>query len=259
MSNLIETQPLVSVVMPAFNSEQYIQAAIDSVRKQTLTDWELIVIDDCSTDSTYEIVCDAAREDTRIKVKRNSRNCGAAVSRNAGMLMSRGQYVALLDSDDLWEPAKLEKQVKCAIEYNADIVYCSYSIIDELGKKRAPDFIVPLRSDFNLVLVKSTISCSTALIRRKWTKKYQLPTNMYHEDLAYWLCLLKNGAIAIGIQEVLASYRVIRGSRAFNKPKSALNRWKIYHSYLGFSILHSSTLLIKYMLLGLIKYRRLAR
>ena len=103
--------PKVSVVMPAFNSERYICDAIASVRNQTFDEWELIVVDDCSTDSTYETVYEIAQEDPRIRVIRNETNRGAAASRNAGFGQCKGKYVALLDSDDLWEPEKLQKQI----------------------------------------------------------------------------------------------------------------------------------------------------
>lgn len=252
----MDGRPEVSIVMPAFNSEKYIRDAIDSVRNQTFGEWELIVVDDCSTDLTYEIICKIAREDPRIKIFRNETNRGAAASRNAGFLQCSGKYVALLDSDDLWEPEKLKKQLACAETSGADIVYCSYAIIDEQGKKKAPDFIVPEHTDFHSMLTRSTISCSTAFLKRELTECSRFPTDVYHEDLAYWLDLLKNGATAAGIPEVLASYRVIPGSRAYNKIQSAVYRWKIFKDYLDFSVLRSTALLLQYMFFGLIKYRR---
>lgn len=251
--------PVVSVVMPAYNTEKYIREAVSSIENQTLRDWELLVVDDCSTDHTYEILQKLAQEDARIKIIRNQTNCGAAMSRNIAFSQCSGKYVALLDSDDLWEPEKLEKQVICAEKTGADIIYCSYSIIDECGRKKSPDFIVPEHTDFNSMLKKSTISCSTALLKSKLVAQFQFPTHMYHEDLAYWLELLKNGANAAGVIEVLASYRITPGSRAFNKVQSAVNRWKIYTEYLGLPAVRSTCLLAKYIFLGLIKYRKKAR
>lgn len=251
--------PVVSVVMPAYNTEKYIREAVSSIENQTLRDWELLVVDDCSTDHTYEILQKLAQEDARIKIIRNQTNCGAAMSRNIAFSQCSGKYVALLDSDDLWEPEKLEKQVICAEKTGADIIYCSYSIIDECGRKKSPDFIVPEHTDFNSMLKKSTISCSTALLKSKLVAQFQFPTHMYHEDLAYWLELLKNGANAAGVIEVLASYRITPGSRAFNKVQSAVNRWKIYTEYLGLPAVRSTYLLAQYIFLGLIKYRKKAR
>ena len=251
--------PVVSVIMPAYNTEKYIQEAVSSIENQTLRDWELLVVDDCSTDQTYEILLKLAQEDARIRIIRNQTNCGAAMSRNIAFSQCSGKYVALLDSDDLWEPEKLEKQVICAEKTGADIIYCSYSIIDEYGRKKSHDFIVPEHTDFDSMLKKSTISCSTALLKSELVAQFQFPTHMYHEDLAYWLELLKNGANAVGMTEVLASYRIIPGSRAFNKVQSAVNRWKVYTEYLGLPTVRSTCLLGQYMFLGLIKYRKKAR
>lgn len=248
--------PIVSVVMPAFNSEKYIQQAIDSVRRQTLNEWELIIVDDCSTDLTYDIACKIAQEETRIKIIQNVTNCGAAASRNIGFLQCSGKYIALLDSDDLWEPEKLKKQVECAEISGADIVYCSYAIVDEQGKRKSPDFIVPDNTDFHSMLKSSVISCSTALLSKEVTRNHQFPAGMYHEDLAYWLLLLKNGATAAGIPEVLAAYRITPGSRASNKIKSAVNRWKIFRKFFHLPLWESISLLIQYAYLGLLKYRK---
>lgn len=248
--------PLVSIVMPAFNSERYIQSAVASVTMQTLTNWELLIIDDCSSDRTYEIARNLSERDSRIHILRNTENLGAASSRNVAFSHCCGKYIALLDSDDLWYPNKLEKQVGFAEESHADIVCCSYAMIDEAGVKRNPDFIVPSHIDFESMLKCSTISCSTALIRREIATHYQFPTDMYHEDLAYWLLLLKNGATAIGMPEVLAAYRVTPGSRASNKLRSATNRWKIFRNYFHLPLCKSVSLLIQYTYLGLLKYRK---
>lgn len=249
--------PLVSIVMPAFNSERYIQSAVDSVIMQTLTDWELFIIDDGSSDRTYEIVQNLSEGDSRIHVLRNTENCGAAYSRNEAFSCCCGKYIALLDSDDLWYPSKLEKQVSFAEEKHADIVCCSYAMIDEAGVKRYPDFIVPSYIDFESMLRCSSISCSTALIRRETATGYRFPIDMYHEDLAYWLLLLKNGAIAIGMPEVLAAYRVTPGSRASNKLRSATNRWKIFRNYFHLPFCKSVLLLIQYTYLGFLKYQKI--
>ena len=249
-------EPMVSVVMPAFNAERYIAEAINSVKCQTLRDWELLVVNDCSTDSTSSIVADEASKDVRIRLIANEENLGAAATRNAGLSECRGKYVALLDSDDLWEATKLEKQVRCAEESGAGVVYCSYALIDESGRKALPDYVVPDRTDFASMLEESVIGCSTALIDGELTRRYQFPTNVYHEDYAYWLCLLKNGASAVGVRDVLASYRIHVGSRASNKIKCALKRYRVYRDYLGVPLFRSLRLMSKYCVNGIKKYRK---
>lgn len=245
---------LVSVVMPAYNAERFIEDAVRSVQAQSFRDWELLVIDDGSTDRTVEIVRELARQDERITVIRNESNLGVAKTRNRGFDLSRGAYVALLDSDDLWYPEKLERQIALAREENADVVYCSYGIIDENGNKKCDDFLVSPVTDFQTALIKSEISCSTALLSRKVIDTYRFNPGYYHEDLVLWLQILQDGGAARGVPEVLAAYRVMDGSRASNKLKSAARRWQVYRELLGYSIPKSVKLLLQYGLLGLKKY-----
>lgn len=252
--NAERMKPRVSVLMPAYNAEEYVEAAVRSVMAQTFGDWEMIIIDDHSQDSTYWILCAIAREDKRIRVYRNPENLGAARTRNRGLDLCRGSYIALLDCDDVWYPAKLERQLKLAEQESADIVYCSYAIIDGLGKKRCNDFIVPAETDFDASLVKSVISCSTALLSRNVVDHYRFPLGYYHEDLAMWLQLLGAGMKAAGVREVLAEYRVRTDSRASNKIEVAKNRWKIYRDYLKLPFWKSAWVFCNYAVCGLRKY-----
>lgn len=248
--------PAISVIMPAYNAQRFIEKAIRSVMAQSFPDWELIVIDDCSGDETAAIVEELAREDSRITFLRNEKNMGVAATRNRGLDLCRGDYAALLDSDDLWYPQKLERQLQLARETEADIVYCSYGIVDENGEKKCADFLVPEKTDFEAFLTKAVISCSTALLSRNIVDSYRFGTEYYHEDLALWLQILRDGRTARGVTEVLADYRVMEGTRASNKVKSALNRWPIYRRLLGFSVPKSAKLLWQYAVLGLIKYKQ---
>lgn len=250
------TGTMVSVVMPAYNAERYIESAIRSVMAQTFTDWELIVIDDGSKDATVDIAERLAQEDSRIIFLRNEVNMGVAKTRNRGMELTQGSYVALLDSDDIWHSEKLEKQVALARETGADIVYCSYAIVDEHGYQKCDDFIVAAETDFDASLIKGVISCSTALLSRTVVETYRFDDGFYHEDLALWLRMLKDGHTARGVTDVLADYRVMDGTRASNKLKSACHRWQIYRKLLGFSVCKSAKLLLQYGMLGLKKYRK---
>lgn len=249
-------QPLVSIVMPAYNGDRFIETAIRSVIAQTLTDWELIVMDDGSQDSTVDIAQRMAKEDSRIAVVRNEANMGVAKTRNRGMDLAAGSYVALLDCDDVWYPEKLEKQVALAQKTGADVVYCSYAIVDASGSKKCDDFLVPETTDFDAFLTKSVISCSTVLMSRKIVEKYRFDGSYYHEDLALWLKLLNDGYLACGVRDVLAAYRVMDGTRASNKLKSAVRRWHVYRKLLGFTPWKSAKLLVQYGVLGLKKYKK---
>ena len=247
-------QPLVSVIMPAYNAEKYIEKAIMSVVNQTYTNWELIVIDDGSKDSTSEIVEKLAKKDERIAFYANEKNIGVARTRNRGFDLAKGEYVALLDSDDIWLEEKLEKQLALFSETDADIVYTSYGIVDVEGKKYKEDYLVPPQTDFEKMLGENHIGCSTVLLKKSVTEKYRFNENFYHEDYVLWMQLLKDGHRAHGLTEVLVQYRFYPGSRAANKLKSAQKRWIIYREYLDLPFVKSVVSVVNYMLAGIKKY-----
>lgn len=253
----LRNQPRVSVIMPAYNAERFIDEAISSVLSQTMTDWELIVIDDCSEDSSFQIAQNYANKDSRIRVLKNPENSGVAKTRNRGLDLFHGQYVAFLDSDDYWEPQMLEKMLSRAEETWADIVYCSYSLIDENGKKVCNDFIVPPKTLFKDSIVRSVITCSTVLITADLAKGNRFPTDMYHEDIAMWFQILRDGATACGVTEILAAYRQRKDSRSGNKIISAFRRWSIYRKHLEMPFIQSVKAMVGYAYYGLLKFKRL--
>lgn len=248
--------PLVSIIMPAYNAEKFIEQAILSVQNQTVKDWELLVIDDCSTDSTIEIVEKIKSMDSRIKLLKNKENLGSAKTRNYGFELARGKYVALLDSDDYWYPLKLEKQIVKLETECADLVYCSYAIVDENRNKCCKDFIVPNRANLQTILVKSVVSCSTALMTIELVKKHHFNEEFYHEDYVYWLEVLQSGVKAVGTLEVLAEYRQSSNTKASNKILCAKHRWKIYREYMKLSFLSSMYYLVRYAFAGIEKYHK---
>lgn len=160
--------PLVSVIMPAYQAEPFIGEAVGSVLAQSVTDLELIVLDDGSTDRTREIVRDFAQRDHRVRLVVNEENMGVARTRNRGLDLCRGTYVALLDSDDYWQPRMLERMIARAEETGADIIYCSYALVDEQGRKICNDFIVPPTTSFEESIVRSVITCSSVLVTGVW-------------------------------------------------------------------------------------------
>lgn len=245
--------PAVTVIMPAYNCEKYIKEAIDSVIAQTFQSWELLVIDDCSKDHTLEIALEAAGVDSRIKVIRQEKNGGVSKARNTGIDYAAGEWIALLDSDDYWTSDKLEKQYQCAMDYNADIVYCSYGFVSEDGNEYG-EFIVPKQTNFEDTLSKSVISCSTCFIRAKLFKENHFSSEFYHEDLFLWLKMLKQGAVARGVSDILAYYRQVNGSRSNDKLHSALERWKIFRVAFKLPFFYSCKVFIKYAFGGVFKY-----
>ena len=251
----MERQPLVSVIMPAYNAGKYIEEAIRSVIAQTVTDWELLVIDDCSTDETCAIVAKLAEQDERIRLFRNEENRGVARTRNRGLDLCRGQYVALLDRDDLWLPEKLAKQLQQLRDTGAELGYCSYAMIDKNGCSIRADYLVPEAATYEWILRENVIGCSTAIMTQHVAKRNKFSTDFYHEDYVMWLSLLKEGIRACGCQEVLAKYRVTSDSRSGDKLRSAKNRWKILRVYLELPLWKSCKVFIQYALTAVAKYR----
>lgn len=256
--NMSNSKPLVSVIMPVYNTASYIEEAIRSVISQTVTDWELFVLDDCSNDKSFEIIKELAETDSRIYVIPNNVNMGVARTRNRGMDLCKGQYVAFLDSDDYWKPQMLENMIARAKETGADIIYCSYELVDEQGRKVCNDFIVPEATTFEESIVRSVITCSTVLITDQLAKDNRFPTNMYHEDIALWFQILRDGGTARGVPEVLAAYRQRSNSRSGEKVTSAIRRWAIYRKHLEMPIHKCIVAMIRYGYYGVLKYKRIA-
>lgn len=248
--------PLVSVIMPAYNAERFICEAISSVISQTIQDWELIIVDDCSEDATLSIAQKKAAGEPRICVVQNSKNIGVAETRNRGIDHATGQYIAFLDSDDIWHPEKLERQLQKIEATGARICYCSYEIVDELGKKTKADYIVPEKAGFSDILKENYMQCSAMLIRADIVKQFYFNKNFYHEDYILGLDMLRGGETAVGCRELLLSWRYLKNSRSFDKKKSAANRWKIYRNYLHLPLYKACFLFLNYAAAGFMKYFR---
>ncbi len=247
---------LVSVVMPAYHAERYIRQAIASVVAQTMPHWELWVMINGTGDRTQEIAQEMARQDDRIHVVWNEENLGAAGSRNRGLDLCNGQYVAFLDSDDLWHPQKLEKQLAYLQQTGGHFCYTSYAVIDENGQKLREDYLVPPTRTFEEMLGENVIGCSTVMLCPEIARKYRFSTEYYHEDYVLWTALLQDGYRAVGCQEVLTSWRLNANSRSYNKGNAAKNRWHIYRNCLHLPLPKAIVAFGRYALAGIRKYKR---
>ena len=247
-------EPLVSVIMPAYNSAAYIHRAITSVQNQTMPDWELLVIDDASTDETAWLVHILAKEDPRIKLHTNVVNKGTADSRNLGMELSRGSFIAFLDSDDIWHPQKLEQQIAFALQKHADLVCCAYDYINVNGK-RSPGFSqIPKQITLEQMLQNNVIGCSTVLITREIAAQFRFSSQYHFEDYVFWLSMLQSGKQLYGITDVLVDYQIRKNSRSNSKLLCAIHRWRVYRQFLGFSQIKSFYYLIRYTAAGIRKH-----
>lgn len=249
-----DMQAMVSVIMPTYNAAAYIEEAIRSVMNQTYGAWRLLVLDDGSSDHTTDIVQRLAQEDARITLSCNTQNCGAARTRNRGLDLCHDGYVAFLDSDDRWHPKKLETQIRLAQKSGADIVYTSYAIIDGDGKPCRKPYVVPERTDFDYMLKENVIGCSAVLLSPTAARKYRFPVGFYHEDYCLWLDMLKDGCQAVGTSQVLTEWRLIHGSRSFDKRNGVRQRWRIYREHLHLPLWKCVTSFISYAISGIKKY-----
>jgi len=248
-----ENTPLVSVIIPAYNAERFIAKTLESVICQTYSNWEALVLDDGSRDDTIGIVNRFVEQDSRIRLYQNPQNMGVAATRNRGIELSSGEFVAFLDSDDVWHADKLEKQLQRAETAQADIVYCSYALVQEKDGSRR-DYIVPEETDYEKMLYENVLGCSTVMLKRKLVEQQKFDVNFYHEDYALWLKLLRNGAKAAGISQVLVDYTVIENSRSFNKWNAAKKRWQVWKAQERISVRKRLILLSRYAFRGVVKH-----
>lgn len=224
----MDNQPLVSVIMPCYNMERFISDTIASVQRQTYPHWELLIVDDASTDKTVEIVKLYQKQDNRIRFAVKAQHSGIADTRNQCLEMAQGRYLAFLDSDDMWHPEKLERQLQFMMEQNIGFSYSSYDCIDESGQPL--DKIVKAAGNLNhdAYMHNTIIGCSTVMIDTAIIGKVVVPNFRTSEDSATWLNILKKGYIAYGIDTPLTSYRIRKKSASSNKLKASSDLWKVY-------------------------------
>jgi teichuronic acid biosynthesis glycosyltransferase TuaG len=220
--------PLISIVTPTYNSSCYIKDTIESVQSQTCTNWEMIIVDDCSYDETIFIVKKEIEKDPRISLHQLERNSGAAVTRNVAITQASGKYIAFLDSDDLWHPKKLEKQLEFMKKNEYAFSFTSYRIMKEDGNLTEKVIHAPKQITYKQLLKNTIIGCLTVMIDIEKTGKMQMPNIRAGQDTAYWLSILKQGYIAYGLNEDLSIYRKVNGSISSNKLKAFRKMWVIY-------------------------------
>lgn len=240
--------------MPAYNSEKYIAEAIESVIKQTYKNWELIIVNDASTDDTEKIIKSCQEKDKRIKLISLSKNKGAANARNIAIQNAKGRYIAFLDADDYWEKEKLQEQIAFMENENITFSYHDYKLLNT-AKNKEKHIKVPLKLDYNQLLKGNTTgSCLTVCIDRKIVDKIYFP-NEKHEDYICWLNVLKNYDIeGYGLNKTLGTYRIGKKSISSNKLQSAVWNWHVYRKSQNISVLKTIYYMCFYIVNGLKKY-----
>lgn len=219
---------MVSVIMPCYNMERFIAFTIESVQRQTYPHWELCIADDASTDHTVEIIKSHQEQDDRIRFSVIPQHSGIADTRNQCLKMAKGQYLAFLDSDDVWHPEKLERQLQFMMERHIGFSYSSYDCIDEEGRLLDKQVKAAGNLTHDDYLHNTIIGCSTVMVDTAIIGKVVVPNFRTSEDTAAWLNILKQGYLAYAIDTPLTSYRIRSHSASSNKLKASSDLWRVY-------------------------------
>lgn len=220
--------PLVSVITPAYNAERFIKETIESVRAQTYENWEMIIVDDQSTDQTVEIVQGYEQMDERIRLVQLAENSGSAIARNTAMDHAKGRYFAFLDSDDRWLPEKLQKQLRFMLENDLAFTYTKYVRMQENGERTNGVSKSPVKLGYDDLMKRCTIGCLTVMLDRNKIGEERMVNIRTRQDYAFWLAITRKGFYAYGLPEVLAEYRLVADSISSNKIRAAKRNWYVF-------------------------------
>ncbi|XDD52780.1 glycosyltransferase family 2 protein [Leptospira sp. WS4.C2] len=250
--------PKVSVIMPAYNAVAYLEESVNSLINQTFRDWELLLVDDCSKDETATLAKKIASSDPRIQFIQKDKNSGSADTRNTGIRLSSGEYIAFLDADDLWESNFLETMIPFMESKKAAFSFSSYRIVDENGFEFCEPFLVKSKEySYRDLLHYNRVGLLTAVYHVPSVgKKYFDPSlKSLRDDYALWLDILRDGKIAYTNEAILASYRVRRGAATSNKKKVMIAHFRMLKNRENISFLYALVLTLIHGFMGLRKYR----
>lgn len=252
----MKTEDKVSIIMPSYNSENEIVESINSVLNQTFDNWELLIIDDASTDNTINMIEPFLR-DNRIKLMVNKKNKGVSYSRNLGIDKATGEFIAFLDSDDLWTSNKLERQIDFMNSKNVFFSYTGVSYITSTDRKINYIYNVPLVRSFSKLKRNNTIATSSVIIKACILDNVRFISGDFHEDFLFWLMLLNETKVfAYGVNEPLLIYRFSKKSKSSNKLKSYKMTYHVFKK-LGEGRVVSSLYTISHLVKASIKYKKI--
>lgn len=241
-------KPLVSVITPTYNSEFFISETIDSVCSQTYTNWELILVDDASSDKTVEILKKYAAADARITYYILKTNSGAAIARNTAIEKASGRFIAFLDADDLWKPEKLAKQISFMQSNDIAVSFSSYELMDEQGKSFGKMVKALPKLSYSKMLKSNYLGNLTGIYNAEKLGKVYMPNIRKRQDWALWLSVIKKVGFAYSIAEPLAKYRVRKNSISSNKLNLLKYNYAIYRKALKFGAFKSSLYLLRFLI-----------
>jgi glycosyltransferase involved in cell wall biosynthesis len=225
--------PLVSIVTPVYNAARWLPHTLASVRAQTLTDWEHLLVEDSSTDGSYALIEAASANDPRIRLLRTLRNQGPSIARNIALEAAQGRFIAFLDADDLWLPEKLARSLEWMTQRSYGFIYHDYRHISQDGALTGALIRGPDRLDLrSLHTRRGTGGCLSVVIDRARIAGFRFPADhlFLHEDFCGWLSLLQRGYTGYRLPADLGRYRTSAGSRSANKLMGAMDTWRIYRN-----------------------------
>lgn len=255
MGEEMQQNDLVSIIMPIYNGEKYIEETLESVINQSWENWELLITNDGSKDNTENIIINFTKKDNRIKLF-SQINGGSAKARNNSLKNAKGRFIVFLDGDDIWDKDFLYKQLSFLKENNAGVVSGSYRRIDEVGEEILSPFIVPPTTNYKKLLKSCSMSCLTSIYD---TTKVEIvyfkeELGSYRDDYVMWLEMLKKVDVVYGNKEILASYRVFEGSVTGKKRKIIIPHFNVYYKQEKLGLVKSIYYFISWMIKSLKKY-----
>ncbi len=238
--------PEVSIITPSYNSFLFIEECVQSVLSQSFSDWELLIVDDCSKDNSVSLIESITKGDDRIQLISLDENVGAAEARNVAIRQAQGKFIAFLDSDDVWKSDKLEKQIAFMKSENIAFSFTSYQPMSENSHNFYAIIQAPKCISYQQYLGNTIIGCLTVIIDREKTGDFEMPNIRSSHDMALWLQIMKRGFKAYGLQENLAYYRIVSSSNTAKKWKAAREVWDVYRKEEKLSIIYSAFNFLSY-------------
>ena len=229
---------LVSVIIPFYKKHQFLKRAIESILNQTYQQFEIIIIHDDPEDNNFKLIEKVKKMDQRILILRNKKNIGAGLSRNVGIDMSSGKYIAFLDADDIWHKDKLYSQINFMEKNNFEFSHTSYEIID-LFEKKISNRIAPPKLDYNQLVKSCDIGLSSVILEKSILKNFRFPSLKTKEDFVLWLLLARSGIRIYSLPQILMKWRKTRNSLSDNVYQKISDGYKVYKYHLNFNFLLS--------------------
>ena len=243
---------LVSIIIPTFNSENFITEAIGSIQAQTFTNWEMIVVDDCSSDKTVSIISRISQLDKRIKFFPLKENSGAGIARNKALSETKGKYVAFLDSDDLWKPMKLQNQIDFMLKNDLPFTFSFYDCIDEEGNPLHKRVEAPRNLSYKQLFYCNYVGNLTGIYDVDYFGKIPISPIRKRQDWILWLTILKKIKKAQPTPESLAFYRVRKNSISALKLDLLKHNFTVYRNFHGLNLVVSLVCMVGFLFTQLI-------